>query len=546
MRLHSCLSLACTPLFLFAVAAHAQGPVVSAAPKELHRGDSLTLTIANPPPDIVYAKAIVKRYRPELDAELQKKIVAQEIPLVAAEGGYTASIARNLLYGTYDIVAIQTADAKNKIDLSSAEHAFTIVPAAAPYIDSVDPAVTYPEDKYQLTVSGSNFSSVKADNALQFVSKRPIPMCDDIVKTNCISVIASSGDGRQVVFGNIDRQLVEKLVGPQKIRVRVGTLPSEEEAIPITVSKVERSTPLHLAAAITAGILLVLVVVLLMARSKTPGRPYSLLAMAFLDTETNTYSLSKAQFYAWTFVAVFGYFFLTLAKWLVQGVFELADVPQNLPGIILVSAGTATLATGIGGARPKGSGAPKPSLGDFVTSGGVVAPDRVQFLVWTIVGIVSFIGLLMQSEPGTIRELPKIPEGFLYIMGISSAGYLGGKLARKPGPNVSSATGTPNAAAKTYEVDVVGRNLSPDAFLYMDDVRVPATWLTKNSAGAAAPEVVAYEEDHQFAKELKYTIQNATFDAQTKKITFSTGSADEKFRLAIVNPDGQRSEYQMV
>jgi hypothetical protein len=383
---------------------------------------------------------------------------------------------------------------------------------------------------------------------LIFDGRADLPMCDDAKPGDpCINVISATADGRQVVFGNIDRTFMKKsrFFGARKVRVRVGGILSDEERIPVTtLSLVSRDTPLKWAAAINLGLLVVLVIFLSIARSNTPGHRRSLLTMALLDTDSNTYSLSKAQFYLWTFVAMFGYAFLTLAKWLVQGKFEMANIPENLPGIIFISAGTATLAMGMGGVRPKGSGATTPSLGDFTTSGGVVAPDRVQFLVWTIVGIVAFIGLLIQAEPGMLNELPKIPEGFLALMGIASAGYLGGKLARQPGPNATGAVGQQVAGTTDYTVEVTGRNLSVDASIYLDDVYVSPQWLAKNVAGARLPEVVMGEDDRRFAKQLKYTIENVTTAAGAPITLPENKTVKPKFRLALVNPDGQRSEFQ--
>jgi len=518
-------------MLLAALAADAQ---VTTTTKEIRRDEPLTFTVTNPPPGI-YTKVTVKLVRPN---STEESIDITPVSGATPPASYTA-VSRAMRYGMYDLIAIHTADGK-KTEINT-KNAFKVVAAAAPHIAAVDPTVTYPENKHKLTVVGSDFSSIPADNALEFVDRAFIPACDDVIKTKCISVTEASP--RQLVFLD-NLNVLKGLAGPQKIRVHVGTLASDAEPVSLTVSRVQRTTPLRLAGVITIAILLVLVSTLLAGRSSMPERKYSLLAMAFLDMETNTYSLSKAQFYAWTFAAVFGYFFLTLAKWLVQGVFEMADVPENLPSIIMISAGTATLATGVNSARPKGSGATKPSIGDFATSGGVVAPDRVQFLVWTIVGFLAFMGLLLQSEPGTINKLPKIPEGFLYLMGISAAGYLGGKLARQPGPKVTSATGTHDGAT-TYTVEVTGSNLSPDAFVYLDEVRILPEWLNKNSAGAAAPDVVLYEDDRRYAKQLRYPIQKISAP-QGGTITFPSGPAKEKFRLVLINPDGQRSEYQAV
>jgi hypothetical protein len=102
------------------------------------------------------------------------------------------------------------------------------------------------------------------------------------------------------------------------------------------------------------------------------------------------------------------------------------------------------VATAIKG--PKGAGSEDPSLADLVTSGGVAVVDRVQMFVWTIVGVVAFCVAALRYGPGTIKMLDPVPTSMLYMMGLSSAGYLGGKLARKPGPVITELSITPSEA----------------------------------------------------------------------------------------------------
>ncbi len=170
---------------------------------------------------------------------------------------------------------------------------------------------------------------------------------------------------------------------------------------------------------------------------------YGMFSILLLDPETNTYSLSKYQFYLWTLAALFSYTYFALSRVLIQNG-SLPDVPGSLPGIIAIGAGTAIGSQVVTAVRgPKGSGPEHPSLGDFVTSGGVAAPERVQMFVWTNLGVLAFCLVTLHSPPWQITALPRIQEGLMYLMGISSAGYLGGKLARKPGPVISEIFVTP-------------------------------------------------------------------------------------------------------
>jgi hypothetical protein len=198
------------------------------------------------------------------------------------------------------------------------------------------------------------------------------------------------------------------------------------------------------AAAIAASLgLLVLWLVHLLTRRQSSDIPCNALQVLFLDPETNSYSLSKLQFYLWTAAALFGYAYLVISRMLVQGKVW-PDVPATLPAIIAIGAGTSVGAQFVTSIRgPKGSGSETPSLGDFVTSGGVAAPERVQMLVWTVFGVVAFCLAVIRYGPGTINSLDSVPDGMLYLMGLSSAGYLGGKLARKPGPVINEISITP-------------------------------------------------------------------------------------------------------
>ena len=157
-----------------------------------------------------------------------------------------------------------------------------------------------------------------------------------------------------------------------------------------------------------------------------------------------------------------GYIYLAAAKSMIQGSMAFPDIPAGLPGILLASAGTTVLAAGISNSKGnKGAGEIHPSLADFIAAGGVVAAERLQFVVWTIVGVVTFVRLVFLSDPATIDGLPQIPTGFLQLMGISSAGYLGGKLARKAGPTITAVSATADADVLTLDLKGVG--LSQDA-----------------------------------------------------------------------------------
>jgi hypothetical protein len=177
------------------------------------------------------------------------------------------------------------------------------------------------------------------------------------------------------------------------------------------------------------------------------NRSYRLKAM-FLDKQTNTYSLSILQFHLWTAATLFGYSYFALSKLFVQRGDIIADVPDGVPGLvgIGIGAGTAVTAQLIQSVNPKGAGEEAPSPSDLVSSGGAIAPDRVQMLVWTFIAVGMFLAAVFSQDPAKISGLPTIPSTLMQLMGLSSLGYLGGKFARKPGPNILELSIIPAAA----------------------------------------------------------------------------------------------------
>jgi len=97
----------------------------------------------------------------------------------------------------------------------------------------------------------------------------------------------------------------------------------------VTLSRVNRTTPALIAVLILALFVALIVLVLRKKNLSTPsdGNKVGILGAIFLDKETDTYSLNKLQFYLWMAAAVFGYIYLSIARSLVQGNFEFADIP---------------------------------------------------------------------------------------------------------------------------------------------------------------------------------------------------------------------------
>jgi hypothetical protein len=418
---------------------------------------------------------------------------------------------------------------------------------------------SYPDSKYQntkpyaITILGDGFSSFGPDNQI-LLNGKALKVCwktprADRVQNNCPTDCPDAAATEPSAVGNLatSQELGLECVrgvpeGISKLQVRLGSGKENisDPPIPVTLSPVSENTPKWVAGGVLVG---VIILILLLGSNRSHhqigDQRVSLLSALLLDASTDTYSLSKAQFYAWTAAVVFGYSYLTLALSWIQGRFEFASIPDKLPGILLVSATTATVSLGMNPNKPKGAGTVQPGLQDFITTGGVVAAERVQFLVWTILGILTFMFLIISSDPATITTLPAIPSDFLTLMGVSSAGYLGGRLARKAGPIIDDIMAT----VSSLTLEIHGRNLSQDASFQIDGADVTLDMIAAGASSDHRPKIVAKDDtqDAGFAKILSLTLDSPKTAWLTRK-----SDPSENLRthtLSIINPDGQCADW---
>jgi hypothetical protein len=322
--------------------------------------------------------------------------------------------------------------------------------------------------------------------------------------------------------------------GPQEFAIRVSGLDTNSSSFAL----IDTTPNLPIIVALT-GLSLVVVIVYLLVRNgadavtQTLGKKTYLLNALFLDVQTSSYSLSKCQFYAWTATAVLGYLFLVVSKSFVQGSPTFPDIPSGLPAILLASVGTAVLSTGITTTKgDKGAASPEPSLSDFISTGGVIAADRLQFAIWTVIGIGTFVAIIFKSDPRNINDLPSIPSGFLELMGISAGGYLVGKLVRKAGPtlNAIAISGTPTELS----FQLTGSGLSQSAVFSVDGAVIyPDTIRRDAGSSSKLPNVVQVDPtigDPSFARILQFTCLQSREE-------WLGGPHD----FMITNPDSQRA-----
>jgi hypothetical protein len=247
---------------------------------------------------------------------------------------------------------------------------------------------------------------------------------------------------------------------------------------------------------------------------------YYFLKMLLIEPENQTYSLSRAQFFLWTVIIAWCFLFLYYAHGLVEEKWSYPNM-GNAIYAFLISLGTlvASQATNRG-MGVKGAGEEHPSIADLVVHGGVLALDRVQQVIWTLIALGMFIRITVTTY-ATASALPDIPNELLALMGLSSAGYLGGKLVRGPGPVIEQVTPREGSVI----LNVKGKHFSKDAFVWFD-----GTQLTKDKVTVKAEDP---DDPLKFAKELELTLDISIADWHGKD-----------HAITVVNGDAQRADWR--
>ena len=407
---------------------------------------------------------------------------------------------------------------------------------------------------YEVRVFGENFAADSSNLKIyldgreaEVVWSRPEKKLSKITEGNKdpeVNAERTSGASRLVLW--INQHHYNGTIESAVANVEGTSIAKSDEQLPIVLAKRNFGYWFQLGAFGLSFVILAVPVLLVKYSGQSysvPNKPHWIVAALFLDKETATYSLSKFQFYVWTAVSVFGYVYLFAARCLIQGIWEFIEIPKSLPGLVLISAATGAAAQFVTTQRgPKGAGEEHPAYADFVSSGGVVVAERFQFLVWTVIGSLAFFYLIISQDPASIRVLPTVPDGFLQLMGISSFGYLAGKLARKPGPVLDNV----RAEAKGSDLNLTlhGRILSPNAtFKITYDKPSPQLKLSQGNvlelAGDLHPEAIVSEPDEQTKPEI--TARELVLTIKGKDTTLLDGAS----QFTISNPDGQSASWSL-
>jgi hypothetical protein len=222
----------------------------------------------------------------------------------------------------------------------------------------------------------------------------------------------------------------------------------------------------------------------------------------------------------WLIVIIWCYLFLYYVHGYIEDSWGFPNFGNSIYAF-LISLGTLVAAQATNrGIGVKGAGEEHPSVADLVVHGGVLALDRVQQILWTVLALGMFIRITV-STFATADALPEIPTELLALMGLSSAGYLGGKLVRGPGPVIDQVTPREGSVV----LNIVGKHLSKDLFVWIDGNQIAREKVTVKADDPDDP--------LKFAKELEVTldISMAVWNAKDHAVT-------------VINSDAQRADWR--
>lgn len=154
---------------------------------------------------------------------------------------------------------------------------------------------------------------------------------------------------------------------------------------------------------------------------------WNIIPNILLDVETNTYSLSRFQAFAWTIVLLGSYFYIAICTGLVLRDGIIPDFNPSLIGLMSISYTGLISSHFLGKKNPKNEITDQPpELSNLFSSGGIVDISRLQLLFFTLVAIAVYIYNL--AIDNTLNGLPDIPPTLHGLLLTSQGSYIGGKL----------------------------------------------------------------------------------------------------------------------
>jgi hypothetical protein len=146
-----------------------------------------------------------------------------------------------------------------------------------------------------------------------------------------------------------------------------------------------------------------------------------------------------------------------------------------------------------------------------------------------LVAIGAFLLCVFSSEPTAISDLPAIPPRLLLLSGVSAGGYLGGKLARTPGPIIDEIM----AKVGSVQFSIMGHNLAADAV-----VEIEGTSVAQFLDSTTHPQHRATAVDPAGSADLATTLELKLASAPKEWLK-------DALKFTVTNPDGQQSTWSL-
>ncbi|KQC02974.1 MAG: hypothetical protein APR53_01865 [Methanoculleus sp. SDB] len=198
-------------------------------------------------------------------------------------------------------------------------------------------------------------------------------------------------------------------------------------------------------------------------------------------------SLSLFQFLLWTIVISFSYIWISAIRIFEGDLTFSTEIPLNLYLLLGISVAVPLVSIGYTKSeyKPDTPSQPPeklPPFGMMLKNKGKIALNRFQMFLWTFVGIVLYLSVVVGTVTGMAAagdgaaaadtaglSLPDIDPTLVYLMGLSQTGYLGGRVLgedkkaakAKSAPKPASAP-SPEIAAGAPEIPPRPRRRMPD------------------------------------------------------------------------------------
>jgi hypothetical protein len=326
-------------------------------------------------------------------------------------------------------------------------------PAAQVRLKAIEPSVLYPTDKkrYTLNIIGEGFTAQDLPTYAIRIGGEQVRFTPTVNVQHHLC----SGPGGCLDFINPGtlqlRDFETQSVGDVSFRLWTGT--QWTEPFRITLSSVKREMiPAINIYALAVALLVIMLPIAMAGRVSVKD--------FLLDKRLEVYSVAKFQFLLWSVVLIFVYADRYLAAALVQGRFDIPEIPDGFAALMGISAFTLISSLLIGREKyPAGAAAGKPALSDLVRQFHVIQVERAQFAIWTIaMALIVVCRAVLPKDP--VPEQAAIPPIFLWLTGISAASYLCGKLVRLPGPVLREANAKPDETLNKLRFVILGSNFS--------------------------------------------------------------------------------------